>query len=114
MKISPEGPNDRFELAEKWIAKLKIVNKDYLISETERWEGTASDTWNNIKHANICIIRVRGEKRKRKGKGRNYIWWNHDWIFPKPEEGNKYAGTGNTECPKQDEPKQTHRKTYHN
>ena len=62
MKISPEGPNDRFELAEKWIAKLKIVNKDYLISETERWEGTASDTWNNIKHANTGIMGEPGGK----------------------------------------------------
>lgn len=44
MKISPEGPNDRFELAEKWISKLKIVNKGYPICETERWKGTASET----------------------------------------------------------------------
>ena len=44
MIISPEGPNDRFELAEKWISKLKIVNKGYPICETERWKGTASET----------------------------------------------------------------------
>ena len=33
----------------------------------------------------------------------------------KPEEGNSYQrGTGRTAGPKQDEPKQTHTKTYHN
>ena len=62
MKISPEGPNERFELAEKWIAKLKIVNKGYPICETERWEGTASETWNNIKHANTGIMGEPGGK----------------------------------------------------
>ena len=30
----------------------------------------------------------------------------------RPEEGNSYPGTGNTQVPKQDELKQTHTKTY--
>ena len=31
--------------------------------------------------------------------------------FPKPKEKNRYSGTGSTEGPKLDEPKQTHTKT---
>ena len=30
------------------------------------------------------------------------------------KEGNRYPGTGRTEGPKQDDPKQTHTKIYHN
>ena len=33
---------------------------------------------------------------------------------PKPEEGDRHAVTGSTENPRQDEPKQTHTKTYYN
>ena len=37
------------------------------------------------------------------------------WLkTSKPKEGNIYLGTGSTEGPKQDEPKQTHTKICHN
>ena len=56
----------------------------------------------------------RGPKRRRKRKGDwKCIWINYGWKFPKPKEGNKYPGTGSTEGPKQDEPKQTYTKTYY-
>ena len=64
--------------------------------------------WDNIKCANLCIIRV-PEKR-----GSIRIWRKYGWKLPKPKEGNKYPGTGNTKGPKQDEPKETHTKTCRN
>ena len=44
----------------------------------------------------------RGEERE---KGQKGIWWNYEWKLSKPEEGNRYPDTGNTEDPTQDEPK---------
>jgi len=32
---------------------------------------------------------------------------------PEPEEGDRYPGTGSTESPRQDKPKETHSKLYH-
>ena len=32
---------------------------------------------------------------------------NYGWKIPRTEEGNRYPGTGSTEGPKQDKPKQT-------
>ena len=65
--------------------------------------------WDNIKHDNLCIIRILEGER-----GSKHIWRNYDWKLPKPKEGNRYPGIRSTEDLKQDESKQTHTKTYHN
>lgn len=39
---------------------------------------------------------------------------NYGWNSPKPKEGKRYLGIGNTERPKQDEPKETYTKEYYN
>ena len=65
----------------------------------------------NIKCTNICIVRVPGEKRE---KGIENVF-NEIMAenFPNlKKETDMY--TGSTEGPKQDEPEQTHTKTYHN
>ena len=57
----------------------------------------------------------RGPRRIREREvNLKYIWEKYAWKLPKPEEGNRYLGTGGTEDLKKDEPKQTHAKTYHN
>ena len=65
--------------------------------------------WDNIKHDNLCIIRIlEGEK------GSKCMWRNYDWKLPKLKERNKYPGTGSTKGLNQNEAKPTHKKTYHN
>ena len=47
--------------------------------------------WDNIKHDNLCIIRIlEGEK------GSKCMWRNYDWKLPKPKEGNRYPGIRST------------------
>ena len=42
--------------------------------------------WDNIKHDNLCIIRIlEGEK------GSKCMWRNYDWKLPKPEKENRYS-----------------------
>ena len=40
--------------------------------------------------------------------------YDYDWKLAKLEEGNIHSSTGSTESSKQNEPKETHNKTYHN
>ena len=46
--------------------------------------------WDNIKHDNLCIIRIlEGEK------GSKCMWRNYDWKLPKSKEENRNPGIGN-------------------
>ena len=80
--------------------------------QTERNESTIWDLWDNIKHADLCIIEVPEGEGKRRG---SKMYLKKLWLkTPQPKEGDRYPSTGSTEGLKQDEPKQTHNKTYHN
>ena len=50
--------------------------------------------WDNIKHDNLCIIRILEGER-----GSKHIWRNYDWKLPKPKEGNRYPGTERQKVP---------------
>ena len=67
--------------------------------------------WDNIKWVNLCVIGIPEGEEKRGLK----MYLKKLWLkTPKPKEGNRYPGTGSTEGPKQDEPKQTYTKTCYN
>ena len=73
-------------------------------------ENNIRDLWDDIKCANLYIIGSQEKKEKRGLKMYLKILWLKN---PKPKEGNRYPDTGNTECPKQDKPKQTYMKIYY-
>ena len=57
----------------------------------------------------------RNSRRRIKKKGDwKCIWRNYGWKLPKPKEGHRYPGTGNTEGSKQDELIETYTKTCDN
>ena len=73
MKTTLEGINSRKTEAEEWISDLedKMVESTAVEQNKEkrmkRNEDSLRELWDNIKHNNICIIRVpEGEER---GKG---------------------------------------------
>ena len=53
-----------------------------------------------------------GSQKKRERKGLNIYLMELELKTLKPEEENRYPGTGSTKGAKQDEPKETHTKTY--
>ena len=72
-------------------------------------ENNLRDLLDSIKHANIHLIAILGEKRKR---SRKCIWWHYDGKFI--EERNRYWVMEITENPKQNEPKENYANIYHN
>ena len=73
-------------------------------------ESNIKDLWNNIKQANLNIVGIPKKKQERGLK----IYLEKLWKnFPKPKETN-YLGTRSTVGPKQEEPRQTFTKIYHN
>ena len=96
----------------KWSGRQNNGNHPIRTEDRRTNEKNESNIWNlwdNIKHADLRIIGIPEEEEKR---GSKIIWRNYGWKLPKPKEGNRYAGTGSTEGPKQDEPKQINTKTY--
>ena len=54
-----------------------------------------------------------GSQKKRERKGLNIYLMELELKTLKPEEENRYPGTGSTKGAKQDEPKETHTKTLY-
>ena len=85
--------------------KIKITWSEW---QTEKHNlkkaNSLRDIQHNIKCSSIYII---GSQKKRDRRGQKCILWNYSWKLPKPEERNRYPGTGSTEVPKQDEPNRT-------
>ena len=75
-------------------------------------DNSLRDLWDNIKSINICIIGV-SDVEDREKRVENVFDEVMAENFPNLKKVT-YPGTGNTQGPKQDEPKQTHTKTYHN
>ena len=110
--------NSRLSGKEERISDLE--DRIMEITQSEQWKGKLifkndiklSDLWNNIKHNNIHIIGVpEGDEKKK------VIENIFEEIMAKISQTwrrKQISSTGSTEHPKQDEPKQTHTKTYHN
>ena len=59
-------------------------------------------------------MHIRAYKRVREKRWSNCISRNYGWKIQKLKERKRYPGTGRTEGPKEDEPKETYNKIYHN
>ena len=70
------------------------------------------DLWEYIKATNVYVIGA--PEGKEWEKNVENVFDKNMTDLPWPEEGNRYPGIGSTESPKQDEPKEIHRKTDHN
>lgn len=117
-KKNTKGMNSRLSGSEEHINCLEGKVMEIIWSEQQnkiqilKNVRSLRNLWETIKCANIHIIDV-AEEEEREENGK-CIWRNYAWKQPKPEEENRYAGIESTEGPKQDKPKQTHTKIYHN
>ena len=66
----------------------------------------------NMKRNNIHIIRIQEGEEEEQGI-ENLFEKVMMENFPKSEERKSHPNPGNTESPKQEEPKETHCKTHH-
>ena len=73
-------------------------------------ESSLRDLWDSIKCTNIRIMEGPRMQGEREGY-QKCIQYNYGRKFPKPEEVNRYTGTGSTEGSKPVESKETHIKT---
>ena len=80
-------------------------------NKIKKWEQFKRSL-DNIKHTNTCTIGVLEGEEREKGVENvfNEIMAERVLILKKKT----YLGTGDTEGPKQNEPKQNHTKPYHN
>ena len=106
IKTTLDGINRKLGDTEKCISdlenrKMKITQSEHQ-KEKNIWnENSLKDLSDNIKTTNIHI--TRDSEGEEKEEGWKFIWWNYGWKLLKPEEGNRYPGTGSTEGPKEDE-----------
>ena len=95
----------------EWSIRQKNGNHPITTVDRKTNEKNEHDVWylwDNTKLANLHITGAPEGPEREKGI-KNVFEKIYGWKLPKLKEGNRYPGTGNTEGPKQNEPKHTPR-----